>query len=138
MLRLKLKEPYDQVFLGVNLENPLTGESITVDGKIDTGAIVTVVPMHLIEEMGLEILGERYLATADGSSVRAVVCICNVSISDEDAFEVAVHAIKSQSNNVLIGMDILNQCDLALWHDYSDEKETIFFELQQAINPKYL
>lgn len=43
MLRLKLKEECDQVFLGLSLENPLTGENTTVDAKIDTGAVVTVI-----------------------------------------------------------------------------------------------
>lgn len=135
MLRLKLKEPYDQVFLGANLENPSTGESITVDAKIDTGAVVTVVPIHLIDGMGMEIIGERELATANGSRMRAIVCLCNVSLSDEDTFEMAIHAVKTETNNVLIGMDILNQCDFALWHDYRDGDETIYFELQQAANP---
>lgn len=135
MLRLKLKEPYDQVFLGANLENPSTGENITVDAKIDTGAVVTVVPAHLIDGMGMEILGERELATADGSRMRAIVCLCNVSLSDEDTFEMAIHAVKTETSNVLIGMDILNQCDFALWHDYRDGDEIIYFELQQAANP---
>lgn len=39
------------MFLGATLENPSTGENITVDAKIDTGAVVTVVPIHLIDGM---------------------------------------------------------------------------------------
>lgn len=135
MLRLKLKEPYNQLFLGANLENPLTGENITADAKIDTGAVVTVVPIHLLDGMGLEILGERYLTTANGAQMHAIVCLCNVSLSDEDTFEMAIHAVKTETNNVLIGMDVLSQCDFALWHDYRDGDETIYFELQQAANP---
>ena len=44
-------------------------------------------------------------------------------------------SVRDSYDNVLIGMDILNQCDFALWHDYRDGDETIYFELQQAANP---
>lgn len=42
MLQLKLKDPYEAVFLGLRLKNPSTGESTIVDAKIDTGATVTL------------------------------------------------------------------------------------------------
>ena len=69
MLRLKLKEPYDQVFVGLRLENPSTGESTIVDAKIDTGAVVTTVPKEYVEDFGLEILEQRTLRMANGMPV---------------------------------------------------------------------
>lgn len=135
MLRLKLKEPYEEVFVGLSLENPLTGANTTVDAKIDTGAAITVVPMHMLDGMELEILGERELAMADGSPLHAVVCLCNVSLSDEDTFEMAVHAIKSKANIALIGMDILHKCNYAQWHDYRDGEDIIYFQIEQAEMP---
>ena len=44
MLRLKLSAPYEQVYVFISLENPLTGQVRTIDAKVDTGAAVTVIP----------------------------------------------------------------------------------------------
>lgn len=50
----------------MGLENQLTGKKNTVDAKIDTGAVITLIPMHLVSNMGLEIVGETDLAMANG------------------------------------------------------------------------
>lgn len=132
MLRLKLKEPYNRVFIGITLENPSTGESTTFDAKVDTGAEVSVFPMHMLDGLGLEILGERDLSMADGTPLHSVVSLCNISFSDEDTFEMAIHAIKSHTNVALIGMDLLSQCNFAQWHDSRDGDDIIYFEIEQS------
>ena len=35
MLRLKLSAPYEQVYVFISLENPLTGQMRTIDAKVD-------------------------------------------------------------------------------------------------------
>lgn len=130
MLQLKLKEPYDQVFIYLGLENPLTGETRTVDAKIDTGAAVTIVPKNFIEDFGLEVLGKRMLSMANGDTLPAYVCLCNVYLSEEDAFEMYIHVVDSSTGIALIGMDILKQCDYAQWHSKEGDNQGLFFKIE--------
>lgn len=130
MHQLKLSEPYDQVFVGVRVENPLTGESTIVDAKIDTGAAVTVIPFHMLDGLGLEILGEHQLSMANGDPLPATVCLCNLSLSDDDILEMPIYAIQSFANIALIGMDILHQCNFSYWHEFNDGKHTINFKIE--------
>lgn len=135
MLRLKLSEPYAQVFVRLGLENPSTGARNIVDAKIDTGAVVTTVPMEFVTDLGLEVIGERTLAMADGSPLHAYVCLCDVSISDEDVIEVPIHVCKSTTGVALIGMDILHYCNFAQWHEWDDKNShSIRFEIELLDN----
>lgn len=112
--------------------NPLTGESITVDAKIDTGAVVTLIPMHVVSDMGLEVIGETDLAMANGDKLHAYISVVTVSLSGDDTFEIPVYICKSKNNLALIGMDILRQCNYAQWHEWKDDKHSLFFEIELA------
>lgn len=131
MLQLKLSEPFDRVFVRLGLENPSTGVRNIVDAKVDTGAIVTTVPMEFVEALHLEVLGECNLAMADGSPLHTYVCLCNVSFSDEDTIEVPIHVCKSSTGIALIGMDILQFCNYTQWHEWDDNKiHSINFKIE--------
>ena len=65
MLRLKLSAPYEQVYVYISLENPLTGQKRTIDAKIDTGAAVTVIPKSVIEGLELPSLGNCSFTMVD-------------------------------------------------------------------------
>ena len=135
MLQLKLNEPYNRVFVRLGLENPSTGVRNIVDAKIDTGAIVTTVPKEFVEALGLEVLGKRNLAMADGSPLQAYVCLCNVTFSDEDTIEVPIHVVDSTTGIALIGMDILQYCNYAQWHEWDDcNKHSINFKIELLDN----
>lgn len=107
MLQLKLKEPFDQVFVGLRLENPLTGVRNIADAKIDTGAVVTTVPKEYVEALGLEVLEQRMLRVANGAPLPAYVCLCNVSLSDDDSIQLPIHVVESSAGYALVGMDFL-------------------------------
>lgn len=77
--------------------------------------------MEFVQALELEVIGERNLAMADGSPLHAYVCLCNVSFSDEDTIEVPIHVCKSSTGIALIGMDILQYCDYAQWHEWDDK-----------------
>ena len=135
MIRLKLKEPCDRVFIGASLVNPSTGESITVDAKIDTGAVVSVFPMSMVSNMGLEVIGERDFVVANGSILHAYVVECTISFSDDDAFDMPLHICNSHTDTGLIGMDILSQCNYSQWHEWKNNEHSINFMLETAQEP---
>lgn len=127
---MKLKEPYDQVFVRLSLENPLTGARNIADAKIDTGAVVTTVPKEFVESLGLEVFEQHMLRAANGTLMPAYVCLCNVYLSDEDAFEMYIHVVDSSTGIALIGMDILKQCDYAQWHSKENGKQELYFKIE--------
>lgn len=130
MLQLRLEEPFNQVFVGLRLENPLTGESTIVDAKIDTGAVVTTVPKEYVEDFGLEILDTRTLRMANGMSIPAYVCLCDVSLTDEEVVQLPIHVVDSTAGYALVGMDFLQLCDYAQWHEKKDGKTVINFKVE--------
>lgn len=136
MLRLKLREEFDQVLVCLSLENPLTGARNILDAKIDTGAVVTLVPMHLVSEMGLEVIGETDLVMANGSVQHAYVALALVVLSDEDIFEIPVYVCKAKTDVALIGMDILHQCNYSQQHEWSNGEHYINFEIELAEMPE--
>lgn len=132
MLRLKLKEPYDQMFLGANLENPSTGENITVDAKIDTGAAVTFVPMSMVSDLSLNIIGEADFAAANGGVIHTYIAYVKVSLSDDDTFDVPIYIHKSEREVAFVGMDILQLCNYALLHEGEGQNHSIFFKIESV------
>lgn len=87
MIQLKLKEGFAQVFVRLSLENPSTGARNIVDAKIDTGAIVTIIPMDCVSGMGFEIVGESEFTAANGEPLHTYVTNAILSLSDEDELE---------------------------------------------------
>lgn len=136
MIRLKLKDPCDRVFIGASLVNPSTGESITADAKIDTGAIISLFPMSIVSNMGFEIIGEQDVAMANGSLLHTYIVECIVCLSGKDEFEIPLHICKSTTETGLIGMDILSQCNYAQWHEWVDKTHSVNFTLEAAKEPE--
>lgn len=136
MLRLKLSEECNQVYVRMGLENQLTGKKNTVDAKIDTGAVITLIPMHLVSNMEFEVVGETDLAMANSDKIHAYIVMAVVSLSDEDAFELPVYICKSKNDLALIGMDILRQCNYAQWHEWKEGEHSMHFEIELAEAPE--
>jgi len=61
MLRLKLSAPYEQVYVYISLENPSTGQKLTIDAKVDTGAAVSDDEHSVYFEM--ELISEELMLT---------------------------------------------------------------------------
>ena len=132
MIRLKLSDQCEAVYVFSSLVNPLTGQTCTIDAKIDTGATVYLFPLSSVSDMGLEIIGETELLMANGSSLRAYIAMAVVCLSEEDAFEVPIYICKSEREIALIGMDILSQCNYSQWHEWKNNEHSLNFMLEVA------
>ena len=130
MIQLKLKEGCAQVFVRLSLENPSTGARNIVDAKIDTGAIVTIIPMDCVSGMGFEIVGESVFTAANGEPLHTYVTNAILSLSDEDELETPIYLVKNNSSLPLIGMDFLSQCNFAQWHESENGAHTLHFEIE--------
>lgn len=124
------------MFLGLSLENPSTGENTTVDAKIDTGAVVTLIPMHAVSDLGLEVIGETDLAMANGDMLHAYISVVTASWTGNDKFEIPIYICKSKNDFALIGMDILKHCNYAQWHEWKEGEHSLYFEIELAETPE--
>ncbi|MBR4533677.1 MAG: retroviral-like aspartic protease family protein [Bacteroidaceae bacterium] len=130
MLRLKLNAPYEQVYVYISLENPLTGQKRTIDAKIDTGAAVTVIPKSVIEGLELPSLGNCSFTMVDGTPLEMEAQMCRLSFSDEDTIDTLIYVCNSESGVALLGMDVLRLCNFAQWHEWSCDEHSVYFEME--------
>lgn len=130
MLRLKLSAPYEQVYVFISLENPLTGQKHTIDAKIDTGAAVTVIPKSAVKGLELPSLGTCTFTMVDGTPLKTEAQMCRLGLSDEDTIETPIYVCDSESGVALLGMDVLRLCNFAQWHEWSDDEHSVYFELE--------
>ena len=130
MLRLKLSAPFEQVYVYISLENPLTGQKRTIDAKVDTGAAVTVIPKSVVQGLGLPVLGNCCFTMVDGTPLTTEAQMCRLSFSDEDTIEVPVYVCDSESGVALLGMDVLRLCNFAQWHEWSDDEHSVYFQME--------
>jgi predicted aspartyl protease len=130
MLRLKLSAPYEQVYVYISLENPLTGQKLTIDAKVDTGAAVTVIPKPVVEGLELPSLGTCCFTMVDGTPLTTEAQMCRLSFSDEDTIDTPIYVCDSESGVALLGMDVLRLCNFAQWHEWSNEEHSVYFELE--------
>ena len=130
MLRLKLSAPFEQVYVYISLENPLTGQKRTIDAKVDTGAAVTVIPKSDVEGLGLPVLRNCRFTMADGTPLMTEAQMCRLSFSDEDTIDTPIYVCDSESGVALLGMDVLRLCNYAQWHEWSEEEHSVYFEME--------
>lgn len=96
----------------VNLTNLLDPrKSIEVEGVIDTGAVMLVLPQDVVDELGLRKLREVRVRYADNrTGVKSVYGVVTVEIlGREGEFDVLAEAEGSQP---LVGQIVLEQLDL--------------------------
>ncbi len=130
MLRLKLSAPYEQVYVYISLENPSTGQKLTLDAKVDTGAAVTIIPKSVVEGLGLPSLGNCSFTMVDGTPLMTEAQMCRLSFSDEDTIDTPIYVCDSESGVALLGMDVLRLCNFAQWHEWSDDEHTVYFQME--------
>ncbi|MCC7293778.1 MAG: hypothetical protein IT449_17100 [Phycisphaerales bacterium] len=79
------------------------------DAMVDTGAVQSVVPIHVLQRLGVEIRGERVAEYADGRCDTA-------GISEPILFELqgrdTMEDALGLGNEVLIGQTVLEKLDL--------------------------
>ena len=130
MLRLKLSAPFEQVFVYISLENPLTGQARTIDAKVDTGAAVTIIPKSVVEGLGLPSLGNWSFSMVDGTPLSTEALMCRLSFSEEYSIDTPVYVCDTESGVALLGMDVLRLCNFAQRHEWSGGDHSVYFELE--------
>lgn len=107
---------------------PLTGttfEGITGRALIDTGSTTTGVTAKIAERLGLRSIGKRLISTVDGEKhidrfIFRVGLVGQTAEHDAPTFPfvfeevVGFELLDSFSFDVLLGMDILRQCELLI------------------------
>jgi len=83
--------------------------SIEVEGVIDTGAVMSVVPVHVAQKLGIGIRTQRMAKYADGRTE-------SVGVTDPVLFEImgrdTVEEALILGDEVLIGQTVLEKLDL--------------------------
>jgi clan AA aspartic protease len=81
----------------------------TANALVDTGAVCTVVPQHVVNQLGLPVVGQRVATMADSSqSTVDVVAPLQIEILGRSTFEEALVL----GEEVLIGQTVLEKTDL--------------------------
>lgn len=93
-------------------QGQLTGDRVRTyeaDAVVDTGAVRTVLPVHVVQQLGLTIRGQRVAEYADGrQDVVDVTGPFVIAIHDRDTLEEALVL----GDEVLIGQTVLEKVDL--------------------------
>lgn len=83
--------------------------SIEVDAMVDTGAVRTVIPVHVLQRLGTGVRGQRVAEYADGRTEAVDISgPIIVEILDRDTLEEAMVL----GDVVLIGQTVLEKLDL--------------------------
>lgn len=81
----------------------------SADAMIDAGAVCTVVPQHVVDQLGLQIVGHRIATMADGTQCNVnVVAPLQIEILGRSTFEEGLVL----GDEVLIGQTVLEKTDL--------------------------
>jgi clan AA aspartic protease len=74
-----------RVWVDVVIGNPFTGRSVSTRALVDTGAMYSVAPRRVFEELQLPIIGRRSVVTARGS-VELDECLGVVEVMGRRAY----------------------------------------------------
>lgn len=61
----------------------MTGQKLTIDAKVDTGAAATIIPKRLAEGLSLPALGNCSFTMVDGTPLTTEARMCRLSFSDD-------------------------------------------------------
>jgi clan AA aspartic protease len=108
-VKVKLTNAIDEELVTRGLLAPSLLRQYEVDGLVDTGAVSLVIPIQLVEQLGLRIRGQRMAQYANGSE--EVIGVTGPVIIECEGRETVVEAL-AVGNEVLIGQVVLEQTDL--------------------------
>jgi len=102
-----------EVRVQIVVENPRTGErSEELTALADTGATLTVIPRHVLQQVGVREVRSASLVLADGRRVERDVGDARVAINGES---VPCRVVFGEpSDAVLVGLTVLEQLGLAV------------------------
>jgi clan AA aspartic protease len=107
--KVKLTNAVDDALVAMGQLAPDKVRSIEVQAIVDTGAIASVLPVHIVEQIGLLIRGHRVAKYADGRND-------SVGVTSPILFEIqnrnTVEEALVLGDEVLIGQTVLEKLDL--------------------------
>ena len=109
--------------------NPIRdAQTVICHGLIDTGAMVSAISKRVSDFMELAVTGGMELLTANGHADVVDTHIVNVGLGGDVRFPMMqVPCIEMDDEDLIIGMDILSQGDLAITN--SGGKTVFMFKL---------
>lgn len=111
-VQAKISNPHDDYRARYGQIKPEAVRRVVVDALGDTGAVRSIIPRHVLEELGVETFGELRTTFADGrwSSIPLTGALL-FDVMDRHTFEDAL----VMGDEVLIGHTVLEKLDL--WVD---------------------
>jgi clan AA aspartic protease len=108
-VQVKLTNAGDAVLVRRGLLTPDQVRSYTADALIDTGAISSVIPIHIVQQLGLELVGKARAEYSNGMQEE-------VEMTEPVGFEIKTRRATEEAlvlgDEVLIGQTILERMDL--------------------------
>jgi clan AA aspartic protease len=107
--KVKLSNAVDEALVSLGKLSAAEVRSIEVEGVVDTGAVASVLPVQIVQQLGLVIRGQRVAKFADGRSEA-------VDITGPVVFEILQRSTIVEAlvlgDEVLIGQTVLEMLDL--------------------------
>jgi clan AA aspartic protease len=108
-VKVKLTNAIDEALVSRGLLNPNTLRFCEVEAVVDTGAVRTVLPMAIVQQLGLRIRGQQVAQYANGmeESIGLTEPVI-IELEGRETTEVTLVT----GNTVLIGQTVLETLDL--------------------------
>ncbi|MCI0489987.1 MAG: clan AA aspartic protease [Blastocatellia bacterium] len=108
-VKVRLTNEGDQVLVRRGLLAEDRVRSYEADALVDTGAVPTILPVHVVQQLGLETVSEQVAEYADGrNEAVGVTEAIRVDINGRRTVEEALVL----GNEVIIGQTVLEKLDL--------------------------
>jgi len=108
-VKVKLTNAVDEILVNRGLLNPTQLRLCETQALIDTGAVRTVLPMSIVQQLGLKIRGQQTAKYADGRE--EVIGLTEPVIIEIEGRETTEAALVT-GDEVLIGQTVLETLDL--------------------------
>lgn len=108
-VQVKLINAGDEVLVRRGLLAPDQVRTYTADALVDTGAVRSVLPVHVVQQLGLAVISKARAEYANGA-------VETVDVTEAVVFEINGRRATKETlvlgNEVLIGQTILEEMDL--------------------------
>lgn len=123
------------LFIKLKANKPNENRVVTYKTLFDTGAEISGITQKVVEDLGLEKVKEIEMRDASGHVINVPtfdVIIVIPTEPSEFAFHIEVPlAVSTQREDILLGMNILNQCSFSLEKGENDYKLTLEIDTDQ-------
>ncbi len=108
-IKAKLTNAVDEDLVRRGMLQPEQVRAYEADALVDTGAVRTILPQHVVDRLGLAVRGQRVAEYADGR--KDVVSVTGPLIIDLEGRDTLEEALVL-GDEVLIGQTVLEKLDL--------------------------